>query len=290
MKKILLLITLIIFVFSSGGMVLAQTAPDYKIYSDENTEAINRVGHKILKANNLPEDITFHFSEEDHVNAYANIDKEVYVYKGLMKLIEKEDELAGVIGHEIGHICNKHIEKQTLFGAAISGISALTSKILNAPVISKIADGLGVLSMLKVSRSAEYEADLTGADLMINAGYDPKGMLSLLNKISQNYIDIIQTHPSGDKRLTNLYDYIAYNYPDKVQDSYPTESYKKFEVFINGVIAERQADPKKMADYEKKQAKLREERIKRAERIEKGSTGWDAAFNVLFSSQSDDNL
>lgn len=281
MKKFFAVLILSLFSVS----VFAQTTQKAQISYDENTALVNKLGVKILQANNLPDKITFNFSDEDHVNAYANIKNEIYVYKGLIKLVETDDELAGVIGHEIGHISNKHIQKQSVLGAAASLVSSATASLLKAPVISKIADGIGVLSLLKVSRSAEYEADLTGADLMIGAGYDPKAMLSLLSKISQDYIDIIQTHPSGNKRLVNLYDYLSYNYPEKVKGEYDTESYRKFKVYMDSVLKERASNPKKLAEYNKKQAKLRQERIKRAEKIKKGSNGWDSAFNVIFSSE-----
>ena len=56
----------------------------------------------------------------------------------------------------------------------------------------------------ELSRNDEFEADITGVDLMTKAGYNPLAMVSLLNKISGDaYIDILQTHPSGEKRILN---------------------------------------------------------------------------------------
>ena len=57
-------------------------------------------------------------------------------------------------------------------------------------------------------RTEEYEADITGVDLINNAGYNPLAMVSVLYKIGGNYVDIIQDHPSGDKRTMYLYNYI----------------------------------------------------------------------------------
>jgi len=289
MKKIVKLALLLCVVCFTAGIANAQTATTTTTTTTttaattaEDAKALARVtsiGQKILSANNLPTKVTFVFSQEDDVNAYANIDNEVHVYKGLLNIVETDDELAGVIGHEIGHIVNSHIQKQTIWGTISQTLIATIKK----PFVSKVATGAEALSMLKLSRTAEYEADLTGVDLMIGAGYNPQGMLSLLNKIAQNYIDVIQTHPSGNKRLENVYDYINYNYPAKLKTDYKTRSYQQFKAYINTVIAERNADPKKMAAYEKKEKKLREKKLKRAKEIQSGSNPWASVFNVLQS-------
>lgn len=279
MKITLKLIALLLTFFAFSLNVSAQTATNNQFNTQQELERVTTIGQKLLSSNNLPTKITFIVSEEEDVNAYANIDNEVHVYKGLLQLVETDDELASVIAHEIGHIANKHIQKQTVLGT-LSQI--LVSKV-KKPVISKVAGGIGTLSLLKVSRSAEYEADLTGADLMIGAGYNPEGMLSLLNKIAQNYIDIIQTHPSGNKRLENVYDYLSFNYPDKLKKDYNTESYKNFKIYINGVVKERNSNLKKMAEYTKNQTNLRNEKIKRAKSIQKDSNAWASAYNIILS-------
>ena len=255
MKKSFTLIVLIasFFIFSLGSFA--------------ETEKVSSVGQKILSSNNLPTKVEFIVSEEDEVNAYADINNEVHVYNGLLKMVETDDELAAVISHEIGHIVNKHIQKQSIIGGILQSLIAKIKK----PFASKIANGIGGLSMLKLSRSAEYEADLTGVDLMVGAGYNPQAMLSFLNKVAQNYIDVIETHPSGNKRLQYVYDYISFNYPEKLQKDYNTDSYRKFRVYIDGVVKERNSDPKKMAEYIKKQTKLRNDRIKRAKAIRETS-------------------
>jgi predicted Zn-dependent protease len=284
MKKSLKLIILIISVFILSSInVSAQTVVKGQISTQKELERVTSIGQKLLSVNNLPTKVTFHISEKEDVNAYANIDNEIYVYNGLLKLVETDDELTSVISHEIGHLANRHIQKQTVIGVIVQSISNKISTISKKLYISKIVGGIGGLSLLKVSRSAEYEADLTGVDLMIGAGYNPKAMLSLLNKIAQNYIDVIQTHPSGNKRLQNVYDYLSFNYSEKLQKSYNTDSYRNFEIYINGVLKERNADPKKMAEYTKKQTKLRQEKLKRAKTIKKKSNAWASVYNVIQS-------
>lgn len=279
MKKSLKLIAIILSFCALSLNVSAQTVVQGQVSTQQELTKVNSIGQKLLSSNNLPTKVTFIVDSQEDVNAYANIDNEVHVYNGLLKLVENDEELAAVISHEIGHIANQHIQKQSVIGAILQTI---INKI-KQPFVSKVATGVGGLSLLKVSRTAEYEADLTGADLMIGAGYNPQGMLSLLNKIAQNYIDIIQTHPSGNKRLENVYDYLSFNYPDTVKKDYNTDSYRQFKIYMDGVVNQRNNNPKKMAEYVKKQTKLRNDRLKRAKSLKAGTNKWGSVYNVLQS-------
>ena len=97
MKKSLfaLVLGVFAFVFSTAAGFAATTTTNWD--SAANLKRVNTIGTKLLKANNLPDGITFKVSDEDTVNAYANINKEVYVYRGLLEAVENDDELAGVI-------------------------------------------------------------------------------------------------------------------------------------------------------------------------------------------------
>jgi predicted Zn-dependent protease len=274
MKKFIIFIA----VFLAFAVNLsAQAVINGTAVTEKQLERVKVIGQKLLSANSLPTKVTFYVTDKEEVNAYANIDNEIHVYSGLLNLVETDDELAAVISHEIGHIANRHIQKQTILGMITQSITGIFKK----PFASKVANGVGGLSMLKVSRTAEYEADLTGADLMIGAGYNPQGMLSLLNKIAQNYIDVIETHPSGNKRLVNLYDYLSFNYSDKLKKDYNTDSYRRLKGYITEVVNERNSNPEKMAAYAQKQTKLRNQKLKRARSIKKDSNVWGSVYNVI---------
>jgi predicted Zn-dependent protease len=282
MKKIFNLAFLItaVFMFCSLKVSAAETVLKDTVSTEKELARVTAIGQKILSANGLPTQVKFFVSSEEEVNAYANIDNEIHVYRGLLNLVENDEELASVIAHETAHIVNRHMQKQTIIGVVTQSVVAAIKK----PFASKVANGVGTLSMLKMSRSAEYEADLTGVDLLVGAGYNPQSMLSLLNKIAQNYIDVIQTHPSGNKRLQNVYDYISFNYPDKLKKDYNTQSYQNFKVYIDSVVKERNANPQKKAEYIQKQTKLRDEKIKRAQKIKKETNPWGLAYRVLETS------
>ncbi|OGI04479.1 MAG: hypothetical protein A2Y25_05975 [Candidatus Melainabacteria bacterium GWF2_37_15] len=239
MKKLFYFLTIFTLFFCTVSCSLAQETQ--KLYGnvEENLELVNTIGQKILKSNNLSDKIKFLVAEEDHVNAYANIKDEVYIYRGLLKVVETEDELAGVISHEVGHIKNEHVKKQAFLQIIMKPITSSISYITDKLWINKLAEYMGILTIMKVSRSAEYQADSTGADLMVKAGYNPLGMISVLNRITENQLDIISTHPSGDKRLVHLYDYLSSNYAEQVKNGYPTKSYAEFKAYMDEVLKNR---------------------------------------------------
>lgn len=278
MKKILN----ILFVFLAGLLftVSPVMAAQTNWTSKANVERVNRIGKALLAKNNLPTKITFKVIETDEVNAFANADKEIYVYTGLLKFVNNDAELAGVIAHEIGHIVNHHVAKQNVVNTVTS------TAIYNVNLDARLKAGMNTannLTMLKMSRTEEYEADITGVDLMTKAGYNPLAMVSVLFKIGGSYADFTSTHPSGDKRTMYIYDYITYTYPAKAKLNYDTDSYKKFMMFAKPIVDERNADPKKLAKFNKEQAKLQQKRIAKLEKYKnaKDSNAWDKSFNVI---------
>lgn len=271
MKKIFLAFLTLFFSVSLAATTAAKTNWD----SASALKRVNTVGGKILKANNINHNIQFKVSDTEDVNAYANVNKEIYVFRGLLEFVENDQELAAVIGHEMGHIINGHCAKQTV----LSTISATAISMTNASDLTKSVGQ--ELASSKLSRNDEFEADLTGIDLMSKTGYNPLGMVSLLQKISTSYIDIMQSHPSGEKRVLNAYDYINYNNPKAIKGGYPTESYKKALASIQPTLDKRAKNKKLMAKYEKEQKKLIKKKEKRASKMSKTSTVWDGYYSTL---------
>ena len=266
MKKLLIIFSLMLFSISY--------ATDWN--SESALKRVNTIGSKLLKANNVNYPIEFKVSNEEDVNAYANIDKEIYVYKGLLEFVDNDEELAGVIGHEMGHIINGHCAKQGVLGTGIAVVASMLSKNETVTAIGT------TLAQSKLSRTDEFEADITGADLMNKAGYNPLAMVSLLNKISGDaYIDILQTHPSGEKRILNVYNYIEYNYNSKLAKGYPTESYQKAMTMINSTVEKRKKTPRLTNKFNKQQEKLLKKKNKRAKKMQGSSSVWDGYFTTL---------
>ncbi|HMF57325.1 MAG TPA: M48 family metallopeptidase, partial [Pyrinomonadaceae bacterium] len=150
------------------------------------TEYINRVGQNIVLHSDAKVPFTIKVIDSDEVNAFALPGGFFYVNKGLILAADNEAELAGVMAHEIAHVCARHaMENQTkgqiLQGAAIIGsifLGGIPGMILNN------AGGLGILAaFMKFSRSAEEEADRLGVQYLYAAGYDPRAMATMFEKL-----------------------------------------------------------------------------------------------------------
>ncbi len=277
MKKIL---ALMLTLAASMQLSVFAAAANTNWTSKANVERVNRIGKALLAKNNLPTKINFKVIETDDVNAFANADKEICVYTGLLKFVNNDSELAGVIAHEIGHIVNNHVAKQNVVGTVTA--TALYNTNMDAR-LKAAANSANNLTMLKMSRTEEYEADITGVDLMTKAGYNPLAMVSVLYKIGGSYADFTSTHPSGDKRTMYIYDYITYTYPAKAKVPYNTDSYKKFMAYAGPIVKERNSNPKKLAAFNKQQEKLKAKRAAKLEKYKtaKQTNGWDRSMTVL---------
>ena len=170
-----------------------------------------------------------------------------------------------------------HCYKQTFVNIALNYVSS-KFKTEGGATGAQIASSL---VSNKVSREYEYDADYTSADLLYKAGYNPVGLISALNKISGNYIDILSDHPSGDKRLMALYDYINYNYPDAIQKGLDTESYKSFLSYAQPTIEKRKTNEKVNNKYLKTQKKLKEKRDKAAKKMMRSNDPWAMGYSTL---------
>lgn len=272
MKKILIAIFALFLGLQVNAATTTTTTSNWDSAAAQTK--LNNIAYKIIKANSLPNGISIKVSDEDEANAYANINKEIYVYRGLLNYAKTDEEIAAVISHEIGHIINGHNAKQSILNTLIASVTGDSSQSVGAAAVQE-------LSSAKLSRKDEFEADLSGVDLLVKAGYNPLAMISVLNKICGNYIDIISTHPSGEKRLMNVYDYVSYNYPDLAKKGYNSDSYNKAYALISLNVEERNASKRLTKKYEKQQEKLKKEKIKRAKKMLKSNNGWNSAYNTL---------
>lgn len=246
---------------------------------------VNTIGNKLLQANGVKQPVQFRVSNDEDMNAYANGQKEIYVFKGLLLNVTNNEELAGVIAHETGHIINGHVAKQTVLGTGVNVLTNVASMKYNS---TALAVG-NTLATSKLSRHDEFEADLTGVDLMVKAGYNPLAMISLLNKISGNYVDILESHPSGEKRLLNIYNYVEYNYPNSIKKGFNSDSYKKALTIITPAVQKRQNSARLTKKYKKEQEKLLKRKAKRMTKMAKNSTMWDGTYNMLLNLSGESN-
>ncbi len=156
--------------------------------------------------------------EDETLNAFALPGNKIGVHTGLIKLVDNQDQLAAVIGHEIGHVLAKHsnerLSQETAVNGGLSVLSAVIPVAGASSVLTQVGmSALGVAAeygvLLPFSRTHESEADSIGVDMMAKAGFDPKQSVVLWQKMSkassgQKVPEFMSTHPADETRITDL--------------------------------------------------------------------------------------
>lgn len=153
--------------------------------------------------------------EDQSPNAFALPGNKIGVHTGMIQLVENQDQLAAVIGHEIGHVIAKHSNERVSQEMAVSQGMALIQAV-SAPQTALGQTAIGLLGvgaqygvLMPYSRTHESEADIIGVDLMAKAGFDPRQSIALWQKMDQvvqgqQPIEFMSTHPSHSTRIQEL--------------------------------------------------------------------------------------
>jgi len=150
---------------------------EYGLYDDPSVQRyVDSVGQRLGRVSDLP-NLTWHFRVLDSpiVNAFALPGGYIYITRGILPYLNSEAQLAGVLGHEIGHVCARHSAEQ-ITRNQIAGIGLLAGAIFVdafRPYSGIAQQGMGLL-FLKYSRDNETQADGLGVEYAARAGYDPR--------------------------------------------------------------------------------------------------------------------
>ncbi|MCE5340524.1 MAG: M48 family metallopeptidase [Planctomycetaceae bacterium] len=191
---------------------------------------INSVGQKIAAVSHNPTyGFTYKAIDHNSVNAFALPGGYIYITTGLLKELNSEAQLAGVLGHETAHVTARHIESQITNSSLMSmGVSVLGSANSAAGSMGEIVANLQSMSF---SRADEKQADAIGLGYMVKAGYTPNGMIETMEILQKQSgsrtIEFFSTHPSPENRIGLLKEEIFNN-------RYPTNGkIGKEEYFLN---------------------------------------------------------
>ena len=246
------------------------------------------VGKQILSKNNLPSTTKFVVTETAVTNSTSNTNDEIYVQKTDLGYTGNDNEVAAVIAQEIGVIINANASKKKLVSNITSAIAGnfVDTNLENTALVAN------ELTLNNMSAKDQMNADITGVDLMIQAGYNPLAMIVVLGKMPGSTVDILKSQPNNFKRSMYIYDYLSYNYHSKVKAGYNCKEYKNFLAYIQPTIDERNSNKSKLAKFQKEQAKLKKERAKQIAKYKAtgGLNGWDASYTILKNlSESSEN-
>ena len=201
-----------------GKQFSREIEKEMKMYSDPIVTAyIDQLGQHLAN-HSQRRNITYHFKvvNTEVVNAFAVPGGYLYVNIGLIRAAENESELAGVIGHEIGHVVGKHGVKQMTRQLGLAAVAQLALGEDQSKLEQMVA-GLATNGVLtKYSRDAEREADMYAVQEMYDAGIDPEGMATFFEKLRNlqkskpsRLQQMFATHPLTTERITAVRSQIA---------------------------------------------------------------------------------
>lgn len=224
----------------------AQAAPEFiqqsggELPDQQVVQYVRDLGARLAAQSEMP-DIEWEFFVLDSqvINAFALPGGKVFISRGLMAKMDNEAQLAGVIGHEIGHVTARHGNERMGKAMIAQGL------ILAAGIGGAISDNeymqvLGVgtavggqLFLLKYSRSNELEADALGVRYMARVGYNPIGQIQVMEILREASgggapPEWLSTHPASDTRISNLEEIIAEDYPRYNEDGYFNMGFDSF--------------------------------------------------------------
>ena len=189
-------------------------------------EYINEVGNKVAaQTNEGDHDFTFFVIEDHRINAFALPGGYIGIHTGLLEATRNEDELAGVLAHEIAHVTQRHIARAIhassrqsilstamMLGAILAGVAGGGSDVMQAGIA--VAQGTAAQQQINFTRSNEHEADRVGIAALAGAGFDPYGMASFFDVMSRQNTRapderapaFLMTHPVTTSRIAEARD------------------------------------------------------------------------------------
>ena len=207
-----------------GAMILQKHEPYINPMADRY---VNVMGQMLAQASDRPETYGgYHFliQDSDEINAFAAPGGFIFLTRGMLRCCPQEDAVAAVLAHEIGHVQYKHGLRAIKQSRVTSALTALAIKgaknygdedltELTKTFEGSIYDITKTLIVNGYSRSFENQADLAAISILQRAGYNPNGLVTMLNqmktRLKPGRQDFAATHPSPDSRLAEIQQYIG---------------------------------------------------------------------------------
>jgi predicted Zn-dependent protease len=209
---------------------------------------VNKVGQNLVRNSDAKVPFTIKVIDDDHINAFALPGGFFYVNSGVLLHADNESELAGVMAHEIAHVCARH-QTRNATKANIMQIASIPVMMTLPYTLAGygIYEGMNLaipLTYLKFSRDAEREADYLGIQYMYKAGYDPNGMINVFEKFEAiekqapgTIPKIFDTHPATPDRIAAAQNEIATILPPRPEYIVDTSSFEAVKARITRLNA-----------------------------------------------------
>lgn len=184
---------------------------DKEVKNEKITAALDSLLSKICVSNNIDkEQIKMHIVNNDEINAFALPGKHLVIFSGLIISCDNEEELSGVICHELAHIELNHVMKKLIKEVGLSVLISMASGNSGSNIAIKTSK---LLSSSAYDRRLEEDADIKAVDYLINSNINPDGFAGFLYKLADNesitnqYLTWVSTHPELKKRAEYIIEY-----------------------------------------------------------------------------------
>jgi predicted Zn-dependent protease len=195
-----------------------------------NAEArarVERVGAALVResvAAKSPYKFSFHLlADPKTINAFALPGGPIFITEGLLRQLKSEAELAGVLGHEIGHVIGRHSSEQLAKAKLTQGLIGAATVGTGDWSTAQIGQMVGSLINMRYGRDDELESDALGIRIMAEAGYDPRALTGVMETLARassgsRQPEFFSTHPHPDNRQARIRDEIARRFPSGVPE------------------------------------------------------------------------
>ena len=231
-----------------GKRMDPQIIKEYGLYDDTGLqEYVDMIGQKIAEKSDRPE-LFYHFKVLDSpvINAFALPGGYIYITRGILAVLNNEAQLAGVLGHEAGHVTARHAVRQYTQAQSYQALATLASIFVpefRSRELQQLADIAAVGIIRGYGREMEMESDRLGIKYSYNAGYNPKAVpdfLSVLKLVSKEQEDsffhgFFATHPDTARRI-KVANMKAKNLVTKEKSDKPVFNTDKYLNQIEGLI------------------------------------------------------
>ncbi|ARU39801.1 peptidase M48 Ste24p [Armatimonadetes bacterium Uphvl-Ar1] len=194
-----------------------------QVTSGPDLDLVQRVGQHLAHntiAKKAPYTFEFHLlADTKTVNAFALPGGQIFITRALFNQLETEGQLAGVLGHEIGHVIERHGAEHMAKQQLTTGLTTAVATASDSAGAATVAQAIGSMLNMKYGRDDELESDEWGIQLMVEAGYDPRaliGVMQILEKASggSRQPEFASTHPSPENRIGRIEQNIKNAYPN----------------------------------------------------------------------------
>jgi len=188
------------------------------LYEDEQAQQmVDQVGQRVAQnsaAKRTPYKYDFHLlADPNVVNAFALPGGQVFITYALFSRLESEEQLAGVLGHEIGHVVARHSAQRIADQQLTDGLTGAAVLATGDQNTAQMAQMVGNMINMKYGRGQELQSDELGVRFMLEAGYEPEGLLGVMKILEeasggQRVPEFQSTHPSPENRMERIKDAI----------------------------------------------------------------------------------